>query len=228
MHWAPGTGPSRHVVRSGERWVNTMCGLPWLGARFRWPSTMIHSCIGCSRPTHSSDGSTSRFAIPLTARRERTRTEDPGRHQAGCGPCQSRTMWSEAMAEGLAAGYWDRDRRSCCGAPGRSPDVPKSADPVFQPSNVTRPNERPGSGTETPGGAWISHPTHQWCTPANHTSACDGNTANGEKSRSINALACRHECDQNARIARPRDYCRAIRVLPRKHRGTEAVRPPRA
>ena len=144
MHWAPGTGPSRHVVRSGERWVNTMCGLPWLGARFRWPSTMIHSCIGCSRPTHSSDGSTSRFAIPLTARRERTRTEDPGRHQAGCGPCQSRTMWSEAMAEALAAGYWNRDRRSCCGAPGRSADVPKSADPVSHPKNGgTHANQSP-------------------------------------------------------------------------------------
>ena len=158
MHRAPGTGPSRRVFGSGERWVNTMCGLPWLGARFRWPSTMIHSCIGCSRPTHSSDGSTSRFAIPLTARRERTRTEDPGRHQAGCGPCQSRTMWSEAMAEALAAGYWDRDRRSCCGAPGRSADVPKSADPVFHPNNSLVIHGTPTPGTEQP--ACGSRPAH--------------------------------------------------------------------
>ena len=38
MHWAPGTRPSRYVVRSRERRVNTNYGLPWLGAPFRRPS----------------------------------------------------------------------------------------------------------------------------------------------------------------------------------------------
>ena len=154
--------------------------------------------------------------------------DEVNRNQNGCGRNRSVAGLSGPVAKALRTRRRASEDRWHGGGHERSGDGEGRAPPIFQPGNVTRPNERPGSGTETPGGAWISHPTHQWCTPANHASACDGNTANGEKSHSINALACRNECDQNARIARPRDYCRGIRVLPRKHRGTEAVRPPRA
>ena len=103
------------------------------GPSRRYRGLISHRRFHLPRALNPQGGRGDRRVSPLTPRKRRRPARRTTRHQAECGRNQSAAVWSEAMAEALAAGHGDCESRSHCGAPGRNGDVAKSPVPRFPP-----------------------------------------------------------------------------------------------